>query len=636
MTLSQRARIDFRLPKPAMITRLITALILAILAFDTGSFSLASRTTLAVVVWWTLGLAVLMGLLPQRRPDPLSLAVAGLLLLFAAFSGLSAAWAPSEEKALTEANRALLYAGVFALLVGLATRTSAEHLSDGIGIGIGAVGLIALATRLFPELGATNDLASLLPEARTRLSYPLDYWNGLAILVALGFPLLLRIALTTERRLWRVAALAPIPALASTIFLTSSRGGVLVATLAVGTFLVLTENRRQAALVIAVMVAGSAAAIAVLFAHPVLIDGPFNTSSAEYAGRIAAVLIVACCAAAALLSVVLGQMSLRLPGAVWVGILLVVAAITIAVVAAADPVKRIGGASSGSDDWGSIRGHFINLSDSKRRRLWASAFDQFTGHPVVGQGAGSFEAWWSEHRSVPTFVRDAHSLYLETLGELGLVGFSLLAAVTLAGLAVGLIRIRSSNMHERSLIAALTAGFAGFTLAAAEDWMWEMTIVSVVGLALLAILAGGSVGRALPAGAKPIPSWARAIIAALAALVIAAEGLSLLSSTSLEASRTAAARGEVAHALKAADRARALQPWAAAPHLQLALVLEEAGDLRAARVEISRAVARDRRDWRLWLVAARIETERGNIRGARAALAEVRRLNPLLPLFTKS
>jgi O-Antigen ligase len=618
-----------------MITRLLTALILAVLAFDAGSFSLASRTTLAIAVWWTLGLAVLTGLLPQRRPDRLSLAVASLLLLFAAFSGLSAAWAPSAEEALTEANRALLYAGVFALLVGLATRVSAEHLSDGIGMGIAAVGLVALASRLFPELGARNDLASLLPEARTRLSYPLDYWNGLAILVALGLPLLLRIGLTAERRPWRVAALAPIPALASTIFLTSSRGGVLVAALAVGTFLVLAENRRRAALVIAVMVAASAAAIAVLFAHPVLIDGPFNTSSAESAGRVAAVLIVACCAGAALLPVVLEPVSPRLTRAVRVGIVVVAAAMAIAVFVATDPVKRIADASSGSDDWSSIRGHFINLSDSKRRQLWASAFDQFTGHPVVGQGSGSFEAWWSEHRRVPTFVRDAHSLYLETLGELGLVGFSLLAAVTLAGLAVGVIRIRRADTHERTLIAALTAGFAGFTLAAAEDWMWEMTIVSVVGLALLAILAAGSVRRPLP-GARPIPLWARAIVAALATVVIVSEGLALLSSTSLAASRRAAARGDMAQALETADRASALQPWAASPHLQLALVLEETGNLDAARVEMGRALARDGRDWRLWLVASRIETAQGDITEARAALAQVRRLNPLLPLFTKS
>ena len=42
-------------------------------------------------------------------------------------------------------------------------------------------------------------------------------------------------------------------------------------------------------------------------------------------------------------------------------------------------------------------------------------------------GAGSYQSWWSEHASLPLFVRDAHSLWLETLAELGVVGLLLLA-----------------------------------------------------------------------------------------------------------------------------------------------------------------------------------------------------------------
>ena len=35
------------------------------------------------------------------------------------------------------------------------------------------------------------------------------------------------------------------------------------------------------------------------------------------------------------------------------------------------------------------------------------------------RGAGSYESWWAQHGSISYFIRDAHSVWLETLGELG-------------------------------------------------------------------------------------------------------------------------------------------------------------------------------------------------------------------------
>jgi Flp pilus assembly protein TadD len=40
------------------------------------------------------------------------------------------------------------------------------------------------------------------------------------------------------------------------------------------------------------------------------------------------------------------------------------------------------------------------------------------------------------------------------------------------------------------------------------------------------------------------------------------------------------------------------------------------------------AISRSRDDWTLWLIAARIQTERGNVAAARRDLAQARRLNP--------
>ena len=43
--------------------------------------------------------------------------------------------------------------------------------------------------------------------------------------------------------------------------------------------------------------------------------------------------------------------------------------------------------------------------------------DQWKEYPLGGEGAGSYEHWWSQHASFTYFLKDAHSLYLEVLGE---------------------------------------------------------------------------------------------------------------------------------------------------------------------------------------------------------------------------
>jgi Tfp pilus assembly protein PilF len=50
-------------------------------------------------------------------------------------------------------------------------------------------------------------------------------------------------------------------------------------------------------------------------------------------------------------------------------------------------------------------------------------------------------------------------------------------------------------------------------------------------------------------------------------------------------------------------------------------------------VSIDHALENDQSDWRLWLVAARIQTKAGDIAAARQSLAKARELNPKSQLF---
>jgi Flp pilus assembly protein TadD len=124
-------------------------------------------------------------------------------------------------------------------------------------------------------------------------------------------------------------------------------------------------------------------------------------------------------------------------------------------------------------------------------------------------------------------------------------------------------------------------------------------------------------------------------VVALCAIAVCLEGILFLSQMRLDESQAAASRGHVGAARSAALAARSLQPWAASPDLQLALLQEQSGDLAGARARIGEALDRDASDWRLWLVSARIQTEAGNIAQARHDLGRAKALNPRSPLFAQ-
>ena len=88
--------------------------------------------------------------------------------------------------------------------------------------------------------------------------------------------------------------------------------------------------------------------------------------------------------------------------------------------------------------------------------------------PVAGGGAGSFEQWWAQHASFSYFVKNAHSLYLETLGELGLVGFGILALFVLTSVVLGARALRQRSTDSRVTASALFAVFVAY-LASRRD-----------------------------------------------------------------------------------------------------------------------------------------------------------------------
>ncbi|MDP8944191.1 MAG: O-antigen ligase family protein, partial [Actinomycetota bacterium] len=481
------------------------------LAMNAGSYGATDRGGIAISAWWLVILGIALAFLPLRRPTRQSLVVAALLAAFAVWTGLSMVWAESDERAFAELNRVTLYLGIFTLVLLASDRVHLRRWIYGLAVGIAAIGLVALTSRLFPGVFPAGDIPRFLPSAVTRLSYPLGYWNALAIFAGLGFPLLVSAALTARSRLGRGLALAPLPALAAVIYLTSSRGGVGAMIVGLVALVAFARERLAALGAIVFAAAGSAGAVAVLLGRLELVNGPLDSPAAASQGRSAAVLIALICVAVGVAFGILGGVvrrpvtvgpRLRMAAAAAAA---VVAVALVAGVVAVDPAQSFetfkqppAGSTLAQRDF--VRAHLLSGSGSGRWQFWGAAIDQLEAAPLIGQGAGSYEAFWARNAPFAFFVRDAHSLYLETLGELGAVGLLLLAAALGFSLVTAVRRLPRQPGDDRLALAALAAVLVGWVFATAIDWMWEMTAVTAVTMACLALVTGPATALGPAAG----------------------------------------------------------------------------------------------------------------------------------------
>ena len=627
------------------------------LAFQSGGYDVTVRNAFAIAAWWAIGMAVAALVWPVERPPHVALVCGGVLAALLGWTAIAISWSDGAERAFTEVNRIAFYLAVFTLVVVASRRSSGARWADGLAWGIAATGLLALTSRLFPDLIGDRGVSSFFPGGIRYLGYPLDYWNGLGIFVGLGFPLLLRAALDARSTLGRMLAVGASPALVGTVYLTSSRGGMATAALGTAVCVALCRDRFRAVMAVVVAGVGGAAAVAVLAARSELADGRLQADVVAGQGRSAAALIVGICLLTGLAYRFAGRASLptlrlRIPRLVLAGGAL---ALVAAAVIAANPADRIESfkqpprnpfarvdasprtaGSPATPRLSSASSHLFSSTGNGRWQFWGAAVDEFQTKPLEGRGPGSYEAWWAEHGSVSYFTRHAHSLYLETLGELGVVGLALLVAFLLTGIVAGVARLRSARGPDANVIAALAGLLIAFCFAAAIDWIWQLTVVPVVAVAALALLVGPATATANASASsrrRLARIAARAGVVAVALCLIVAQAIPWLSQDDIRRSQHRFAAGDLDGARSAALSARDVQPWAASPLLQLALVEERRGDLSAARSAISKAVERDRLDWRLWLTSARIDGEAGLAKKARAKLDRAVALNPRSPLF---
>jgi tetratricopeptide (TPR) repeat protein len=269
-----------------------------------------------------------------------------------------------------------------------------------------------------------------------------------------------------------------------------------------------------------------------------------------------------------------------------------------------------------------------NLSGT-RYDLWKVALDGFSAHPTSGTGAGAYQFLWDRRQANVESVRNAHSLWLENMAELGIPGLVLIIALSASALGVALLARRRANRRVTAgASTALICVFAVYLLSASVDWMWQSTAITVLALAGVAVVAA-RLSEDRRAWRWPI----RAVITVLALVAGLVQLPGLVSSLELGRSQAAERAGQPAQALAWANHAVGSEPWSASAYEQRALVFEADGRLGPAATDERQAIAHEPTNYVHWLLVSRIDAERGRYSAALADYQQARRLGRLAAVF---
>lgn len=618
--------------------------LIAGLALAGGGFEVSSRHVAGLLAWLLVVALILLGTASRATlAKPLYWAV-GLLAGLSLLSAMSSLWSGSAELSVIEADRVLAYLGFFLAAFLLAqTENRRQRFAEGLAISVTFVALLSLASRLLPNLIEVGD--SYLTTAR--LAYPLGYWNANGAMFGIAVALLLWMS---RRAAWaglRWGAASLLPAVLLALYFTYSRGGLLAMAVAVGCTIALSRDRLWLLSTLAIGTLGALPAVLAVQARRSLADNLTNQAAVDQGATVLLILL-----AGTILTIVLfaGLRRLDRRGGRLTGRALELSrnpailrrvAVALAVVAVG-AVIAIGGRAwdqfSSSDVQFPDRPeqHFSQFSGAGRHDFYRVALDAFGEKPPLGTGAGTYQFDWEKHRSIELPLHNAHSLYLESFAELGLVGGLLVLGLVGMLLWTGFQAWRAAPHPARERYAVLLAVALTFAVGAAFDWFWELAglgalfflATAVLVAARCAQLSRAPNGRPIVAGDEGRFGFA---VAGLAIAWIAAAALigPLLVDREIGASQSAAAAGNLTSAVNHAETARSIEPFAASPYVQLGLLAELGGDYTVASERLTQAIDREERNWQLYYLRSRVEQEAGEKTAAEADLRRARELNPL-------
>jgi UDP-GlcNAc:undecaprenyl-phosphate/decaprenyl-phosphate GlcNAc-1-phosphate transferase len=595
-------------------------------------------------LWVPIGLLLVVGAAmsivarPPRFTLPVAFAFFGLAFL-GLFSLLSTTWADGAELADVSANLWLSYAALLLLLLVLIDAGGhARTVLIAAGVGVVAIGVTVLVRML------GSNPADLFISGR--LNSPLGYVNGEGCVFAMGAWLALAAAERREPILAGFGATAAV-GLAGLTLLSESRGALIAtfATLVVALAFVPGFRRRVFAL--AFVGAGVAiAARSLIQVYTAGANGPVPASTAHHAVVMTALAAVAVGLAWGGAQVVVNRIDTSRGAlsrcATAAAVVIVIAPIAAAVIRLPS-VER-----TARNQWHA----FVHLdqADSSGRAVqtrllsgggnrydyWRVAWNVFVDHPVAGVGAGNYPESYYRERRTDEAIQNPHSIELQMLSELGIVGGTLLAAF-LAGVTAGAWRLRRMAMVStaaRTTMVAATGSLLVWLVDSSGDWMHLLPGVTAIALCAAASLCTPSSPTEARSPAHADRRYPLLLAAAGGVLVLAIGGASLL--------RAAVAR----HYLDAARSALGARPADAITDAQQVLRIDDAnldayyvkaaGQARfnhaaAARSTLLQAVHQSPGAVITWTLLGDLETRAGEVGAARSYYRQALRLDPREP-----
>ncbi len=479
---------------------LLPGALIVLTGFTAGGYFPATPAIGAFVLTQILIVRLMQTRAPFEGFGALTLVAIGALTLYAALTLASALWSDATARALIAFDRVWFY--LMILVVFGTVRPTLQDLRwliRGIVVGASIVCVAGLISRVAPDVWRTAPNV-----ANERLSYPVTYWNALGMLATLATVLAFHLTCSlSERRIVRILAAAVLPLLATTLFFTFSRGAIVAGVIALVVYVFV--GRPRGLLSGALATAPVTAVLLVVAYKANLLDtvDPTSPAATSQGHRVALVAAVCVAVAAGLRLLFASRLDPRLRAAAgepWMSRRARSSVVLGGIVAAVVLILALGVPHRLSGDWhrflsgatprgshGDLRQRLVDPSNNGRGDLWRAALHGFSAAPLEGRGAGMYQTIWEHRRPRFAFVINAHSLYLETMAELGLSGLLLLLAAI--GSILGALAARARG-SRRSIYGALLAAGTLWALHAGIDWDWQMPVTTIAFFAAAGLAIG--------------------------------------------------------------------------------------------------------------------------------------------------
>lgn len=566
----------------------VAGAVLALAVFHgggSGSDTMFAVGVSVAVVVGVLSVCICFGLVPIVRPAQPGWYVLGGLGALTLWVGLSLVWSITADSSWDWLNRSLVGFGfvILGLILGGLDRGGRAVVAVLTTVTGAAVGWALLGV-VVPSLARNGDRIA-------RLSEPVGYWNALALLCAMA--LVLGLSLASSSASFGLGVVGSVLVYGATIamLLTQSRAGVAVAIVMLIVWL--RRSRRRLADSMRLLLAGIPALVVAgwAFTRAALVDDDVGRAARVHDGKLFAVALTVGLAAvlATALLVPAERVAAAHPGRVKRALLISLAALA---VLGAIFLATGGGTGGGASDEITIGactnspGRFGALCDNNRLAWWRDALKIARDHPVAGTGAGTYDVARLRVRSDSSATKEPHSLPLQLLSDLGMIGLVLGVVVAVGAVGVGRRALGAPSVESVDATTALVVVTLGWGLHALVDY--DADFIAVTAPAALAL---GSLVAMATGGARRVNadvSWA---IASVAICLGAVGSLALpeLASRAVDRGTTALDDGDLATAARKARDARSLNPLSPLPILLQSDIADAAGDSAAAAARLREA-----------------------------------------------